>query len=162
MILVQHNIAKTTIHHVINTIPHAPPACRPYPQPDKESDLYKLIQEFLQAGLIQESHSPYAAPAFLIKKKDGSFRFVVDYKKLNLITIKDSSPLPNMEETLRNLGQGYHYFSKLDLKSGFYQIPIRDSDKEKTAFITEFGLYQFNVLPMGIKEFSSHLPESHD
>jgi hypothetical protein len=75
----------------------------------------------------------------------------VDYKKLNLITIKDSSPLPNMEETIRKLGQGYSYFSKLDLKSGFYQIPINDEDKEKTAFVTPFGLYQFNVLPMGLK-----------
>jgi hypothetical protein len=53
----------------------------------------------------------------------------VDYKKLNLITIKDSSPLPNMEETIRKLGQGYKYFSKLDLKSGFYQIPINEADR---------------------------------
>jgi hypothetical protein len=147
----KHNIAKTSINHVINTIPHAPPACRPYPQPDKEQAIYALMQEFLKAGLISESHSPYAAPAILIKKKDGSYRFVVDYKRLNLITIKDSSPLPNMEDTLRKLGAGYSYFSKLDLKSGFYQIPIRDADKEKTAFITPFGLYQFNVLPMGLK-----------
>ncbi len=146
-----HNIADTPIHHVINTIPHSPPACKPYPQPDKEEPMYKLIQEFLSAGLISESHSPYAAPAILVKKKDGSYRFVVDYRKLNLVTIKDSSPLPNMEDTIRKLGQGYTYFSKLDLKSGFYQIPINENDKEKTAFVTPFGLYQFNVLPMGLK-----------
>ena len=85
----------------------------------------------------------------MVRKKDGSFRFVVDYKRLNVITIKDSSPLPNMEDTIQKLGGGYRYFSKLDLKSGFYQIPINDNDKEKTAFITPFGLYQFNVLPMG-------------
>ena len=147
----KHHIAKTRIHHVINTIPHAPPASKSYPQPDKEEDMFKMIQEFLQADLISESHSPYAAPAFLIKKKDGTFRLVVDYKKLNLVTIKDSSPLPNMEDTIRKLGPGYPYFSKLDLKSGFYQIPIRDEDKPKTAFITPFGLFQFNVLPMGLK-----------
>jgi hypothetical protein len=147
----KHNIAKTSIHHVIHTIPHAPPACKPYPQPDKEQAMYKLMQEFLHAGLISESHSPYAAPAILIKKTDGTHRFVVDYRRLNAITIKDSSPLPNMEDTLRKLGAGYHYFSKLDLKSGFYQIPIRDADKPKTAFSTPFGLYQFNVLPMGLK-----------
>ena len=147
----KHNVAKTSIHHVINTVLHSPPACKPYPQPDKEQAMYKLMQEFLQAGLISESHSPYAAPAILVKKKDGSYRFVVDYKRLNLVTIKDSSPLPNMEEAIRCLGQGYSYFSKLDLKSGFYQIPIRDDDKEKTAFVTPFGLYQFNVLPMGLK-----------
>ena len=146
-----HNIAKTTIHHVINTIPHSPPACKPYPQPDKEEPMYQLVQEFLKAGLISESHSPYAAPAILVKKKDNTYRFVVDYRKLNLITIKDCSPLPNMEDTIRKLGQGYNYFSKLDLKSGFYQIPIHNGDKEKTAFVTPFGLYQFNVLPMGLK-----------
>ena len=147
----QHNIAKTSIHHVIHTIPHAPPACKPYPQPDKEQAMYKLMQEFLHAGLISESHSPYAAPAILVKKKDQSYRFVVDYKRLNAITIKDSSPLPNMEDTLRKLGEGYNFFSKLDLKSGFYQIPIRETDKPKTGFCTPFGLYQFNVLPMGLK-----------
>ena len=147
----KHNIAKTLIHHVINTTSHFPPAWRPYQQPDKEDYMFKIIQEFLHAGLISESHSPYAAPAFLVKKKDGSFRLVVDYKKLNAITIKDSSPLPNMEDMLRKLGPGYQYFSKLDLKSGFYQIPIKEEDREKTAFITSFGLFQFNVLPMGFK-----------
>ncbi|CAF4571802.1 unnamed protein product, partial [Rotaria magnacalcarata] len=147
----KHNIARTPIPHVINTIPHSPPASRPYPQPDKEEAMYKLVEEFLQAGLITESNSPYAAPAMLLKKKDNSFRLVVDYKRLNAITIKDSSPLPNMEDTVQKLGKGFSYFSKLDLKSGFYQIPIKDSDKEKTAFVTPFGLYQFNVLPMGLR-----------
>jgi hypothetical protein len=147
----KHNIAQTLIHHVINTTPHSPPASRPYLQPDTEEYLFHIIQEFLNAGLISESHSPYAAPAFLVKKKDGSSRLVVDYKKLNAITIKNCSPLPNMEDTLRKLGPGYQYFSKLDLKSGFYQIPIKEEDKEKTAFITSFGLFQFNVLPMGLK-----------
>ncbi|CAF4190956.1 unnamed protein product [Rotaria sp. Silwood2] len=64
----RHSIANTTIHHVINTIPHSPPACKPYPQPDKEQPMYELMQEFLKAGLISESHSPYAAPALLIKE----------------------------------------------------------------------------------------------
>ena len=65
----KHNIANTRIHHVINTVPHSPPACKPYPQPDKEEPMYKLMQEFLQAGLICKSHSPYAAPAILVKKE---------------------------------------------------------------------------------------------
>ena len=146
-----HNIANTPINHVITTVPHYPPACRPYPQPNTEESLYAIIQEFLAAGLIAESNSPYAAPALLVKKNDGSHRLVVDYKKLNLITIKDSSPLPNIEDVIRKLGSGYKYFSKLDLKSGFYQIPINEQDKQKTAFITPFGLFQFNVLPMGLK-----------
>ena len=144
------NVASTPIHHVINTKPQTPPARKSYPQPDKEEEMYTIIQEFLQAGLITKSHSPYAAPAMLVKKNDGTSRLVIDYKKLNLITIKDSSPLPNMEDTIRKLGHGYKYFSKLDLKSGFYQIPINAADKEKTAFVTRFGLYQFNVLPIGL------------
>ncbi|CAF3360121.1 unnamed protein product [Rotaria sp. Silwood2] len=147
----KHNIARTRIHHVINTIPHSPPASRPYPQPDIEEAMYKLIQEFLKAGLITASHSPYAAPAILVKKKDKSFRLVVDYKRLNGITIKDSSPLPNMEDIIQKLEKRFSYFSKLDLKSGFYQIPINNGDKEKTAFVTPFGLYQFNLLPMGLR-----------
>ncbi|CAF4195533.1 unnamed protein product [Rotaria sp. Silwood2] len=149
--ITRHNIARTLIPHVIITIPHSPPARRPYPQPDKEEAMYKLIQEFLEADLISESNFPYAAPPILVKKKDQSYRFVVDYKRLNAITIKDSSPLPNMEDTIQNLGKGFSYFSKLDLKSDFYQIPINDKDKEKTAFVTPFGLYQFNVLPMGLR-----------
>ena len=147
----KHNISSTSINHVIRTIPHSPPASKAYPNPDKEEALYKIIQEFLAAGLISESNSPYAAPAILVKKSDGTNRLVVDYKKLNLITIKDSSPLPNIEDVLRKLGFGYKYFSKLDLKSGFYQIPIQEDDKLKTAFITPFGLYHFNVLPMGLR-----------
>ena len=67
--ITKHNIPNTPIHHVINTIPHSPPASRPYPQPDKEEIMYKLIHEFLQARLITESHSPHAAPALLVKKK---------------------------------------------------------------------------------------------
>ncbi|CAF4829920.1 unnamed protein product [Rotaria socialis] len=147
----KHNIARTPISHLINTVSHYPFACRPYPQANKEETMYTLIQEFLHAGLISESNSPYAAPALMVKKKDGSLRLVVDYKKLNAVTIKDSSPLPNMEDTRQKIGRGRSYFSKLDLKSGFYQIPITDQDKKKTAFITPFGLYQFNVLLMGLR-----------
>ena len=147
----RHSIARTSIGHVINTVPHSPPASRPYHQPDKNDAMYKIIQEFLDAKLIFKSSSPYAAPALLVKKKDDTYRLVVDYKRLDLIIIKDSSPLPNIEEAIRRLSEGYNFFSKFDLKSGFYQIPINKADRAKTAFITPFGLYQFNVLAMGLK-----------
>ncbi|CAF1475024.1 unnamed protein product [Rotaria sordida] len=78
----RHNITKTRIHHIINTNPHSSPGSKPYPQPDKEEHMFNMIQKFLQAGLISESHSPYATPAFLVKKKDGTFRLVVDYKEI--------------------------------------------------------------------------------
>jgi hypothetical protein len=110
-----------------------------------------IIDKLLEADLIRQSQSPYAAPALLTKKKDQTWRLVVDYKKLNAITIKDNHPLPNMEVTLQTLGGGYKYFSKLDLKSGFWQLPIDKKDRHKTAFTTPFGLYEWNVLPQGLR-----------
>ncbi|CAF1549128.1 unnamed protein product, partial [Didymodactylos carnosus] len=108
--------------------------------------IYNIISSLIDSGHLRESHSPYSAPAILIDKKDKSYRLVVDYKKLNAITIKDEFPLPNMEETLQEVGGGYCYFSKLDLKSGFWQLPIDEKDRHKTAFKTPFGLYEWNVL----------------
>ncbi|CAF1371715.1 unnamed protein product [Didymodactylos carnosus] len=99
----KHNIANTPINHVINTLPHSPPAQRSYPQPNIEEPMYKICQEFLKAGLISESCSPYAAPALFVKKSDGKNRLVSDYKKLNLVPRKDLSPLPNMEDTIQKL-----------------------------------------------------------
>ncbi|CAF1521778.1 unnamed protein product [Rotaria sordida] len=113
--------------------------------------MHLIIRELLQSGLIRHSYSNYAAPAMLVPKKDNTWRMVVDYKKLNSITIKDNHPLPNMEQTIQILGGGYQFFSKLDMKSGFWQIPIKEEDKHKTAFITPDGLYEWNVLPQGLK-----------
>ncbi|CAF4400204.1 unnamed protein product, partial [Rotaria magnacalcarata] len=86
-----------------------------------------------------------------VAKHDGTWRMVVDYKKLNNITIKDNHPLPNMEQTIQVLGNGYQFFSKFDMKSGFWQIPIDEEDRHKTAFITPEGLYEWNVLAQGLK-----------
>lgn len=85
----------------------------------------------------------------LLTKPNGEFRFIIDYRRLNQITIKDAYPQPTVEELLQRLG-GHSWFTKLDLKCGYYQIPIQQSDKEKTAFVTQDGLYQFEVLPMGL------------
>ncbi|CAF4594561.1 unnamed protein product, partial [Didymodactylos carnosus] len=145
-------VAKTDVVHAINTKPHSPPSSKFYPITHQREDaMYEILNELLVAGLISKAKSEYAAPALLTPKSDGSWRFVVDYKKLNNITIKDQFPLPNMEQTIQRLGEGYCFFTKLDLKSGFWQIPIRTEDRAKTAFITPFGLYQFNVLPQGLK-----------
>ena len=83
---------------------------------------------------------------------------VVDYKKLNNITIKDNHPLPNMEQAIQILGGGYNFFSKFDLKSGFWQIPIKEEDKHKTAFVTPDDLFEWNVLAQGLK--NSPTPQS--
>ncbi|CAF1249477.1 unnamed protein product [Rotaria sordida] len=113
--------------------------------------MYKIIQELLHFGLIRPSDSPYAAPAMLVAKHDGTWRMVVDYKKLNNITIKDNYPLPNIEQVIQLLSGRYNSFSNLDMKSGFCQILIKEEDKFKTAFITPNGLFEWNVLAQGLK-----------
>ena len=146
----KHNISTILVQHVFNTIPHSPPAFRPHRNPHHRDETRKIIDEFLAAGIIRDSHSPYAAPAFIVPRKDNRpGRLVVDYRALNKITIPDASPLPHIEDTLQELSTGFKYFSKLDLKSGYHQFQIPKADQEKTAFVVSSGHYEFSVLPMG-------------
>ena len=145
-----HNISDIVIENVFNTIPHTPPASRPHRNPHTREETQRLIDEFLAAGIIQESNSPYAAPAFIVPRKDNRpGRLVVDYRALNRITIPDASPLPHGEDLLQELGKGYKFFSKLDLKSGYHQFRIPLADQPKTAFVVSQGHYEFLVLSMG-------------
>ncbi|CAF4146871.1 unnamed protein product, partial [Rotaria sp. Silwood2] len=144
-------IAETSTPHVICTGDNPPTTSRPYPQTiDKQNATFDIIQQMLKQKQIRASHSQYSAPVLLIKKRDGSYRFIVDYRKLNNITIQDNYPLPNLEQAIQMVG-GHKYYTKLDLRSGYFQIPIREEDKPKTAFITIHGLYEFNVLAQGLK-----------
>ncbi len=99
--------------------------------------------------VIRPSQSPWASPVVLVGKKDGSVRFCVDYRKLNLLTKKDVYPLPRIDDSLSALGAKQVY-TTLDLTSGYWQIPIAEEDKEKTAFVTHKGLFEFNVMPFGL------------
>ena len=100
-------------------------------------------------NIIEKSESPYASPIVLVKKPDGTVRFCVDFRKLNRVTVFDPEPIPNPDELMTKLSRA-KYFSKVDLSKGYWQIPVLESDRPKTAFITSHGLYQFKVLPFGM------------
>ena len=109
----------------------------------------KQINKMLNAGVIRPSVSAWAAAPHLVKKADGSMRFVLDYRGINGVTKKDVFPLPHMEECIDALA-GNIYFSKLDANSAYWQIPMKEEDKEKTAFRTRHGLFEFEKLPFGL------------
>lgn len=114
----------------------------------------KIIQELLDNGIVRESKSPYASPITLVEKKTRGYRFCVDYRLLNAITIKDRSPVPRIQDQYDRLG-GNTYFTGLDLSSGYYQVPVSADSTEKTAFVTPDGHYEFTRMPFGLTNASA-------
>ncbi|UYV65660.1 hypothetical protein LAZ67_3004992, partial [Cordylochernes scorpioides] len=138
------------VKHRIDTEGAKPIKHKPYRVSAKEREIIKeQIDEMLRDGIIRPSSSPWSFPVILVKKRDGKYRFCVDYRKLNDVTVKDVYPIPRIDEVLDTL-QGSKYFSAIDLKSGYWQVEVEEKDKEKTAFTTAHGLYEFNVMPFGL------------
>ena len=136
--------------HRIDTQDAKPIKQRAYPNSYYAREkIRRHVHEMELQRIIERSQSPWSSPVLLVKKKDDTWRFCVDYRKLNAVTVKDVYPLPRIEDALSRL-QGAKVFSSLDLQSGYWQVPVAEEDKEKTAFITEEGLWQFRVMPFGL------------
>ena len=143
---------NTTKHKIVLKDPDTPPFKErfrriPPPQLDKVREHLKLM---LDAGVIRSSNSPWCNAVVLVRKKDGSLRFCIDFRKLNSLTVKDSHLLPRICETLESLAGAAH-FSTFDMNSGFWQVPMDEESKQYTAFtLGSMGLYECESMPFGL------------
>jgi hypothetical protein len=112
-------------------------------------ELKMQLKELLDLGLICPSVSPWGAPVIFVRKKDGAWRLCIDYRQLNKATIKNQYPLPRIDDLFDQM-KGATVFSKIDLRSGYHQLRIKEDDVSKTAFKTRFGHYEVTVLPFGL------------
>ncbi|GJU91136.1 putative reverse transcriptase domain-containing protein [Tanacetum coccineum] len=141
----------------IDLVPGAAPVARaPYRlAPSEMKELSEQLKELSDKGFIRPSSSPWGAPVLFVKKKDGSFRMCIDYRELNKLTVKNRYPLPRIDDLFDQL-QGSSVYSKIDLRSGYHQLRVREEDIPKTAFRTRYGHYEFQVMPF---EHEEHLKQ---
>jgi len=113
-------------------------------------EIARQLHSMQDQGVIHPSSSPWASPVVLVHKKDGSLRFCIDYWHLNFVMKSDTFPLLLVDDILDQLGK-MKFFSTLDLASGYWQVQVHPKSQEKTAFVTHLGLYEFSVMPFGLK-----------
>lgn len=136
--------------HSLKTSTEVPIQMKPYPIPYALQDKVKReLQQMMDLGIIEETDSPYSAPVVLIKKKDNSLRFCVDFRELNRITVFDPRPMPRIDAILNKISKA-KFISKLNLTKGYWQVPLDDDAKRKIAFVTPFGHFSFTVMPFGM------------
>jgi hypothetical protein len=123
--------------------------------PAELKELKEQLKDLLDKGFIRPSKSPWGAPVLFVRKKYGSLRMFIDYRQLNKVTIKSRYPLPRIDDLFDQL-VGASFFSKIDLRSGYHQIRVRESDVPKMAFHTRYGHFEFLVMSFGLKKCSSH------
>jgi len=139
------------VDHVIEVmLGVAPPAKAPYRMNHEELKEFQVqLEELLTKGYIKPSKSPYGAPVLFVHKKDGTLKMCVDYRALNKVTVKNRYPLPRNDDLFYRLS-GAKVLSRIDLRSGYYQIRVAEGDKEKTTCRTRYGSYEFLVMPFGL------------
>ena len=137
----EHRIQLTTSDPITGKAYSLPHAMR--------ETLNKDIDNMLAMGVIEESCAAYASPVVMVKKPDGSTRVCIDYRKLNSVTIFDPEPMPTAEEIFAKLAED-QYFSKFDLSKGYWQVPVREEDRDVTTFICHRGLFRSRIMPFGL------------
>jgi hypothetical protein len=147
----EYDLGKTNlIQHSIETGSANPIKQAPYRIPYKMKQVTnQKIEELLNANLIEVSNSPWSSPTILVPKRDGSWRFCIDFRRLNKATVKDAYPMPRVDDSIDALAD-CKFFTSLDLNSGFWQIPLDQRAKEKTAFVVQNGMFQFKYMPFGL------------
>ena len=141
----------TAGYHQVELTSSTPIYQKPYPIPyNARDELRKEVNDMLNMNIIRLSNSPYASPVVVVRKKDGSNRVCIDYRKLNNVCVTDPEPMARAEDIFMEIGQ-YKVFSKIDLSKGYWQIPVAPEDVEKTAFVTPDGHYEYIKMPFGMK-----------
>ncbi|KAK7094801.1 hypothetical protein V1264_006302 [Littorina saxatilis] len=142
--------STSLVEHEVHLTSDVPVRSKPYPIPfQARESLKKDIDSMLKMGVIRESSSPYSSPVVVVKKKDGTNRVCIDFRKVNKITVFDPEPMPTAADLFRRL-TGSKIFSKIDLSKGYWQIPVREEDIPKTAFATPDGTYECLRMPFGM------------